>query len=148
MSLDVDVTTNGLRPAVSRAALVDVAKSVLRRERVRSALVSITLLDTRAMSRMNSAHLAHRGPTDVISFGFTRATPKDPVVGDIYICPAVGRDNAIARGESVRRELVRLVVHGVLHILGYDHPASDRERSPMWLRQERIVARLSNGRAR
>ena len=51
----------------------------------------------------------------------------------------------MARREPVRRELARLVVHGVLHVLGYDHPEDDdRERSPMWRRQEKIVARLAS----
>jgi probable rRNA maturation factor len=145
MSLDVDVTTNGERLAVSRARVIEIARRVLRSEGVRNALVSITMLDRRAMARLNATHLKHKGPTDVISFGFSRATPSDPVVGDIYICPAVGRANAAARREPVRRELARLVVHGVLHILGHDHPESDqRERSPMWRRQEQIVARLSS----
>jgi probable rRNA maturation factor len=149
MSLDVDVTTNGERLAVSRASVIEIARRVLRSEGVRNALVSITMLDRRAMARLNATHLKHKGPTDVISFGFSRATPGDPVVGDIYICPAVGRANAVARREPVRRELARLVVHGVLHILGHDHPESDeRERSPMWHRQEQIVARLSSAARR
>jgi probable rRNA maturation factor len=144
MSLDVDVTTNGVRLPVSRTRISEIAQSVLRGERVRNALVSITLLDPRAIARLNATHLGHRGPTDVISFGFTRATPADPVIGDIYICPSVGRENARMRHEPVRRELTRLVVHGVLHILGYDHPENgSRERSPMWARQEELVARLA-----
>jgi probable rRNA maturation factor len=148
MSLDVDVTTNGLRLPISRARISEIARTVLQRERVRHALVSITLVDRRAIARLNSSHLQHSGPTDVISFGFTRATPKDPVVGDIYICPAVGRENALARREPVRRELVRLVVHGVLHVLGYDHPDDeDREDSPMWRRQEKLVTQLASERA-
>jgi probable rRNA maturation factor len=147
MSLDVDVTTNGLRLPISRARIGEIAQTVLRRERVRHALVSITLVDRRAIARLNSTHLRHNAETDVISFGFTRATAKDPVVGDIYICPAVGRENALVRREPVRRELVRLVVHGVLHILGYEHPEDeDRENSPMWRRQEKLVAQLSNER--
>ena len=145
MSLDVDVTTNGER-SLSRSRIIQIAQSALRAEKVRHALVSITLLDRRRMARLNGTHLRHRGPTDVISFGFTRATPKDPVVGDIYVCPDVARENALARREPIRRELTRLVVHGVLHILGHDHPETDaREQSPMWKRQEKIVARLARG---
>ena len=76
--------------------------------------------------------------------GFSRATGRDPVIGDIYLCPDVARANAHERGVPVRDELTRLVVHGVLHVLGYDHPLDDgREASDMWLRQERVVRRLS-----
>jgi len=147
--MSVSVSTNGLRTALGRAAIADVARAALRAERVSNALVSITLLDRRAIARLNKAHLDHAGPTDVISFGFTRATPADPVIGDIYISPEVARDNATASGVTVREELTRLVVHGVLHILGYEHPESDeRVESEMWKRQERVVRRLTRSRPR
>jgi probable rRNA maturation factor len=146
MSLDISVSTNGLRTGVSSARIVDASRAALRAERVGDALVSITLLGRAAMAKLNREHLGHRGATDVISFGFTRATEADPVVGDIYIAPEVARENALSRGVPVREEIVRLVVHGTLHILGYEHPesidAAEREASPMWKRQERIVRRL------
>jgi probable rRNA maturation factor len=146
MSLDIDVSTDGVRAPLGRGRIIEVAQTVLRSEEVRNALVSITLLDKRAMARLNASHLGHRGATDVISFGFTRATKSDPVVGDIYICPDVARENALARREPVRRELARLVVHGVLHILGHEHPVDDgRESSRMWKRQERLVTRIAGG---
>jgi len=142
MSLDVDVTTNGVRSPLGRAAIADVARSTLQAERVRHALLSITLLDKRAMARLNREHLRHRGPTDVISFGFRRAADGDPVVGDVYIAPDVARENARDAKVSVREEIARLVVHGTLHVLGYDHPeGNERESSPMWRRQERIIRR-------
>jgi probable rRNA maturation factor len=142
MSLDVDVSSDGVRAVLSRQRTQEIAQSVLRSEKVRNALVSITFLDKRAMARMNKEHLGHAGATDVISFGFTRVAATDPVVGDIYVCPDVARENARARGERVRREVARLVVHGTLHILGYDHPEEDRDKSEMWQKQERLVARL------
>jgi probable rRNA maturation factor len=65
------------------------------------------------------------------------------VIGDIYIAPAVARANALEHGVPVREELARLVVHGVLHVLGYEHPEADaRTKSPMWKRQERVLARV------
>lgn len=142
MSLDVDVSSNGVRSPLSRRRTQQIVQSVLRSEKVRNALVSITFLDRRAMARLNKEYLGHSGPTDVISFGFSRATTTDPVVGDVYVCPDVARENASARGEPVRREITRLVAHGTLHILGYDHPDEGREASDMWRKQERLVARL------
>ena len=148
MSLDVDVASGGARSPLSRQAIIEAARTTLRSERVRNALVSITLLDRAAIARMNRRHLGHAGETDVISFGFDRPSPADPVIGDIYIAPDVGRENARARRRPVREELTRLVVHGTLHVLGYDHPVGDdRERSPMWRRQERLVRRLTDGRS-
>ena len=146
MSLDIHVASNGVRGALGRRRIADIARAVLHAERVRAALVSVTLLDPRAMARVNKRHLGHGGSTDVISFSFSRVTPKDPVVGDIYICPAVGRSHARARRIPVREELARLVVHGVLHVLGHEHPeGADREESAMWLRQERLLRRIAGG---
>jgi probable rRNA maturation factor len=143
MSLDVNVSAEGIRSPLGRVAIAEVACAALSAERVRNALVSITLLDRRAMARLNREHLDHAGPTDIISFGFHRATSKDPVVGDIYICPDVARENAAAHGALIRQEMTRLVIHGVLHILGYEHPVdAGREQSSMWKRQELLLRRL------
>jgi probable rRNA maturation factor len=146
MTLSIDVATNGVRSPLSRSRVGEIARAALKSERVTNALVSITFLDRRAIARLNARHLGHTGATDVISFGFIRATTKDPVIGDVYICPEVGRENARARRAPVREEIARLVVHGVLHILGRDHPDDGRERSDMWRRQERLVRRIG-GRA-
>jgi rRNA maturation RNase YbeY len=122
---------------------------VLRAEKVRGALVSVAFVSDRAIAGMNEKHLRHKGPTDVISFGFDRPTTRDPVVGDIYIAPAVASRNAKSARRPVREELVRLLVHGTLHVLGYEHPEDEkRESSAMWRRQERLVSRLAGVSAR
>jgi probable rRNA maturation factor len=147
MTLSIDVAANGVRSPLSRSRVGEIARAALKSERVTNALVSITFLDRRAIARLNARHLGHAGATDVISFGFARATAKDPVIGDVYICPEVGRENAKARHAPVREEIARLVVHGVLHVLGHDHPDEGREQSDMWRRQERLLRRVG-GRAR
>lgn len=134
-----------MRVPLSRRRVAAVASGALKAERVHAAMLSITFLDARRMAALNRRHLGHAGATDVISFGFRRAVQTDPVIGDIYICPTVARAHAVEHGRPVREELARLVVHGVLHVLGYDHPegpASSRERSPMWRRQERVLRRV------
>ena len=68
-------------------------------------------------------------------------------MGDIYISPMQSRRNAVAHGEKIRDELLRLVVHGTLHIIGYEHPEDeDRYASPMWKRQERMMRALAAAR--
>jgi probable rRNA maturation factor len=65
------------------------------------------------------------------------------VVGDVYIAPGVARRNAREHRRGVREELMRLVVHGVLHVIGHEHPEDDtRYDSPMWRRQERLLRAL------
>lgn len=143
MSIAVHVSADGVRLPLARARVSAIARRVLAAEGVREAMVSITFLGTRAMAALNRTHLGHRGATDVISFGFGESTRRGPVIGDIYIAPEVARANAKRHDASVREELTRLVVHGLLHVLGYDHTDDDsRIASPMWRRQERLVARV------
>jgi probable rRNA maturation factor len=106
-------------------------------------MLSITFVGRAAMSELNRRYLGHRGLTDVISFGLGRPGKRGAVIGDIYICPEVARDNAKRQGVPVGEEVLRLVIHGTLHVLGHDHPAGlSRTASPMWRRQERILARV------
>jgi probable rRNA maturation factor len=139
----VEVASDGIRVPVARARVQAAADRVLRAERVRDAHINVTFLDDRRMAALNRQHLGHRGTTDVISFGFAPATKGGPVTGDIYIAPDEARRNAAAHGERIRDELLRLVVHGTLHVLGHDHPAGEaRYASPMWRRQERVLRQL------
>lgn len=148
MTLAVDVATDGVRIPLGRERVAAIVRAALRAERVRHAMISVAFVDERAMAALNRRHLGHRGPTDVISFGFTPSGKRAPVVGDVYVCPAVARANARAEGAPVREELARLVVHGVLHVLGHDHPADEsRLASPMWRRQEQLVRRVLGARA-
>jgi len=140
-ALAIAVSRQGVKPVIAESRLAGAARVALRAEKVRHALISITLVTAPRMAAINSTHLGHQGATDVISFGFSRERGA-PFVADIYIAPAVARANARQHGVAVREELVRLVVHGVLHALGHDHPDGDaRFRSPMWRRQEALVKR-------
>ncbi len=128
---------------VSRARVREAAVAALSAERVRNAMLSITFVGRGAMSELNRRYLRHHGATDVISFGLGRTGKRGAVVGDIYICPEVARDNAKRQGVPIGEEVLRLVVHGTLHVLGHDHPTgASRTTSPMWRRQERILARV------
>lgn len=140
MSRVVDVATEAVRLPVARSRVARVADRVLRAEGVRDAALSITFVSDRRIAALNWQHLRHRGPTDVISFGFAPPHDGAPLEGDIYIAPDVARRNAVANRAPVREELMRLVVHGVLHVLGHDHPeGEERYASPMWRRQEALL---------
>lgn len=130
-------------PPDPAARLARAARQVLAWEGASRARVDVILVDGRTMRRLNRRATGRRGLTDVIAF--TLPQPDGTVVGDVYICPEAARQ-WVAR--NVEDELVRLAVHGTLHVLGYDHPAGRaRTRSPMWRRQERHVRRLLDGTA-
>jgi rRNA maturation RNase YbeY len=146
VTLGVAVAAEGERLPLSAARVRALARGVLRAERVRHALVSIAFVSPRAIGRLNRMHLGHAGPTDVIAFAFGRAGRHQPLVGDIYIAPAVARRNAARYRVGVRAEVARLVVHGLLHVMGRDHPDGEaRTRSAMWRRQEELLRRLGAG---
>jgi probable rRNA maturation factor len=135
-----EVTVQGRPRPVADALVRRTVAAVLAGER-RAARMSVTFVGRDAMRRLNRDHLGHDRPTDVISFAL--ATP-DGLLGDVYLCPWAAAREARARGLPARQEVVRLLVHGTLHVLGWDHPAGEaRTRSPMWRRQERYVERLA-----
>lgn len=118
-----------------------VAKRVLAWERAPArSHIDITLLSAAAMRRANRRATGRRGLTDVIAYPLPQ--PDGTLLGDVYICPAAAA-RAAANGAGLNEELVRLAVHGALHVLGYDHPeGSGRTRSRMWRLQERYLERL------
>ncbi len=131
-----------MRSPVATARLARLAQQVLQALKVRHALVSITLVAPAAMAKLNRQHLGHRGPTDVITFALG-ADPNGVVLADVYICPDVAREQARRHGAGVREEIARLVVHGMLHACGWEHPEDEsRMTSPMWRRQEQLLKRF------
>ncbi|HLZ46912.1 MAG TPA: rRNA maturation RNase YbeY [Gemmatimonadales bacterium] len=104
--------------------------------------VEITFLSAEAMRRMNRRATGRRSLTDVIAYALPQ--PDGRIIGDVYICPAAAAAAHHGASADVREELIRLAVHGTLHVLGYDHPEGrGRTRSRMWRLQERYVKRLA-----
>lgn len=144
MSLVIAVSLDGVRIPLSRERVASVVRAVLRAERVRDAMLSVTFVTGAAIRALNRRHLRRDRLTDVIAFGFRSPGRTGAIIGDVYIAPEAARAAARANRITVREELTRLVVHGTLHVLGYDHPASGRRvASAMWRRQERLVHRLA-----
>jgi len=141
--LGAEVRVQGRVLPLPAATVRRVARGVLAGERRhREVSLSITFLGGTAMRRLNREYKGRDHATDVLAFALPG--PHGGLAGDIYICREVAARAARAHGIRPREELVRLVIHGVLHVLGHDHPESDaRTRSPMWRRQERYVRLLA-----
>ena len=136
-----NVSSTVRRAGIAPARVRDLVERTLRFEKIKNAMVSVAFVGRGAIAAINWKYLRHKGATDVISFGMGRDAPGMPAVGDIYICPDVARQNARRNNVPLRQELARLVVHGALHVAGHDHPTDDtRTQSPMWKKQERILA--------
>jgi probable rRNA maturation factor len=130
---------DGLSLPLATEEVERVVHWVLRAEGVSDAELSIALVSDEDIAAMNQRYLGHEGPTDVISFPLHR--PGGPPVGDVYIGAEQALRQAEGSGVAPREEVLRLAVHGTLHVLGYEHPEGpDREGSPMYLRQEALLA--------
>lgn len=137
--LEVEVSVGeGVTPPVDPARVEAAVRHVLRAEEVEAAEISIALVDDDTIAGLNEEYLDHDGPTDVISFALNEA--GEPPLGDVY----VGVDQALRQaaefGATPADEVLRLAVHGTLHVLGYDHPdGAERTGSEMFTRQEELL---------
>lgn len=120
------------------------AAFVLEREDAPDAVeLSIAIVDTDEMADLNERFRGKSGPTDVLSFPCDDPCavvgPDEPVtLGDVVIAPQVAEEQARDLGSTVEEELNLLLVHGVLHLLGYDHEADD-EAAAMQARERSLL---------
>ena len=110
--------------------------------RRRRGQVVIRVVDAREGARLNAAYRQRSGPTNVLSFPGT-ALPRivPSLLGDVVICAPVVVHEARAQGKDPRAHWAHLVVHGVLHLLGYDHHTRVQTRRMESL-EKKILARL------
>ena len=113
---------------------------------------ALMFVDPDQMTALNAEHRGIGQPTDVLAFGADdgsapRGFDEPRLVGDVVICPSVAASNAAAHGNSVDDELALLVVHGTLHLLGYDH-IDDVDADEMEDREQVLLARASAMAAR
>lgn len=137
MSINIVVAPEFAR-FVQPARLRQLARKSLRAEnRVSvSASLSIVILDDQEMQGYNRRFHSSDTPTDVLSF----PSLQNDYLGDVIISYEQARDNARRAGWRVRDELELLVVHGVLHLLGYDD-TTRAAREQMWMRQQAILGK-------
>jgi probable rRNA maturation factor len=118
-----------VRPGPLRAFLARACEVALPR----AAGVAVCLVSDAEIARLNRTYRGKAGATDVLSF------PADGTGGDIAISPAAARRNARSLGRSVPQELRVLILHGVLHLAGYDH---ETDQGEMNRREHRLRRRL------
>ena len=161
MTIDLFASDEQDHVAMDLERWSSLAQAALREEGVRGAVeVSLIFSDEATIADLNERFMGKTGPTDVLSFPiddeplFTgrfpdaggtgpgeQLVPEIPqLVGDIVICPAVAERNALDHEVSFDDEVALLVVHGVLHLLGWDH-MEDNEAERMEAREQEILNR-------
>ena len=133
--------------------LAKLSRFVIDRMRVHpQAELCIKAVDEPTIAQLNEQWMDKQGPTDVLAFpmdelrpGLVNEEPEEGVLGDLVLCPAVAvrqAEDAVGRGQvgyTAVDELDMLTVHGILHLLGYDH-AEPEEHEEMFGLQARLLA--------
>jgi probable rRNA maturation factor len=119
VAITIEISDTQGSMAVERDALVQLALRALAREKRSRASITVALVDDATIHALNRRHLGHDWPTDVISFPLSE--PEDPVLcGELVISTERALAQAHGTGTHPRDELALYLVHGLLHLCGYD----------------------------
>jgi probable rRNA maturation factor len=110
---------------INKKLFTGVAKKVFKGENKEIHNLSVAFVLLSEIQKLNKKYRNKNKPTDVLSFDY----------GEIVICPEVVKENAVKFGESFDKELLKVFVHGILHILGYEHEKSEKEAEKMESKQ-------------
>lgn len=141
---EINITNNTNEP-IDEELLYKVANYALEYEKVSNAVLNIIIVDNSYIHKINKEYRGVDRETDVISFALedddTFVKLPIRVLGDIYISIDKVKSQALEYGHSEKRELSFLTVHGILHLLGYDHMNINDEKV-MFQKQEDILDKL------
>ena len=104
--------------------------------------LSILLTDDRHIAALNRAYLDRKGPTNVLAFPMAGGEDPEvvtPMMGDVVISLETALKEAGAVRESLDRTVDRLLIHGILHLLGYDHERTPQQAERMQKEEERLL---------
>lgn len=143
--MNVDVL-NESEVDVDIVGLTQLCRFVMRRMRLHPATeLCLRLVNPDTIAVLNEQWMEKKGPTDVLSFPMDELSPGDEgeessegYLGDIALCPQVAMEQAPAAGHSAADEINLLTVHGILHLLGYDH-GEPEEHQEMFGLQGRLL---------
>jgi probable rRNA maturation factor len=125
---------------IDRGRMREVVRTVLEGEGVAEAEVSLAFVDNPTIHRLNKQFLDHDEPTDVLTFPLSEANARK-LSGELVLGAEVAKAEAEARGHDVQAELTLYVIHGVLHLCGYDDK-TDGDAREMRQRERHYLTRL------
>jgi probable rRNA maturation factor len=112
--------------AIDEQRLAALARHVLSTEEVDgSAELSVLFVTTDHIRQLNARFAGEDHPTDVLAFPMMEEEDGALLLGDVVVCPSIAEQNASKLGHGLPAELEALVVHGTLHLLGYDHQGTE-----------------------
>jgi probable rRNA maturation factor len=126
---------------IDRKRMREVVRTVLAGEGIDDAEVSLAFVDNSTIHQLNKRYLNHDEPTDVLSFPLSEPASKSKLAGELVIGAEVARVQAAQRGHDVQAELALYVVHGLLHLCGFDD-RSEQAAAEMRQRERHYLALL------
>lgn len=125
---------NTTKYRVNGEFLKKVSKTVLLGEKAKID-ISIVLLGEKAIQRLNNKYRKKNKPTDVLSFRYNNT-------GEIVLCPSQIKKDTLRSKTGFKRSVALVLIHGILHTLGYDHEKFDKEAKKMNLKQEFYLKKI------
>lgn len=116
----------------------------------RAAEVNLVMVDVDTMTELHMKWMDLPGPTDVLSFPMDELTPgsegleTEGMLGDIVLCPEVAAEQAKDAGHAPVEEMLLLTVHGLLHLLGFDHADPEQEKTMFELQRKLLLNFLAS----
>ncbi len=128
--------------------LASLSRFVMDRMRVHPlAELCIKAVDEATIAQLNEQWMGKEGPTDVLAFpmdelrpGLVNEEPEDGVLGDLVLCPDIAAKQGQTAGHGAQAEIELLTVHGILHLLGYDHAEPEEHKEMFGLQDELLAA--------
>ncbi len=136
-----------LKPAPVAERLIEKAGAAVLADQSKHGDLTVVLTGDAKLKKLNRQYLGIDAPTDVLSFPSAEVNPESRAayLGDVLISIPRAKAQARAGGHPLESEVQLLVVHGVLHLLGYDH-AQPAQRKRMWSAQTKVLGKLGLAR--
>ncbi len=132
---------------ITKPFIKDITEKILKELNLDNVEISITLTDDKTIKELNKKWRGKNKATDVLSFPLDELdTPpgyRYRLLGDVVISIPYALKQAKEIGFSPKEEVLRLLIHGILHLLGYDHETSQEDARVMFSLQEKIFSKLS-----
>lgn len=126
--------------AVDKTFFTGVAKKVLKGENKERENVSVAFVSLAEIQKLNKKYRKKDKPTDVLSF--EKVSNFKEEFSEVVICPVVVREQAKDSKLPLKKELAKMMIHGILHNLGYDHELSKSEEERMFKKQDYYLSKI------
>ena len=133
---------------ITKKFVKQIVQKILKELQLDNVEISITLTDNETIRRINKQWRKKDKPTDVLSFPIDEKPPgyKYKILGDVVISLPFAKKQAEEIGISYEEEVIRLLTHGILHLLGYDHEVCPAEAKRMFDLQDKILDKITSAR--